>query len=167
MKVAFTALVAVAALGIALALGAPPATAVQVTLVASAAVAALAAALRARAALPGPAFLFERSSQRRRSMARKPPSPTLDALEWTLLFSAERELDLYGRLRPLLRDIASARLGSLGVDLDRSPAAPELLGPELWSIVRPDREPPADRHAPGPGLPAIERALAALEGVRA
>ena len=167
MKVAFTALVAVAALGIALALGAPPATAVQVTLVASAAVASLAAALRVRALLPRPAFLFERSSQRRRSMARKPPSPTLDALEWTLLFSAERELDLYGRLRPLLRDIASARLGSLGVDLDRSPAAPELLGPELWSIVRPGREPPTDRHAPGPGLPAIERALAALEGVRA
>ena len=109
MKVAFAALVAVAALGIALALGAPHATAVQVTLVASAAVADFAAALRARAALPGPAFLFERSSQRRRSMARKPPSPTLDALEWTLLFSAERELDLYGRLRPLLRDIASAR----------------------------------------------------------
>jgi hypothetical protein len=167
VKAAFVALVALAALGIALLLGAPPATAVQVTLVATAAIAVLTAALRVGASLPRPAFLFERSSQRRRSMSRRPPSPTLDALEWTLLFSAERELDLYGRLRPLLRDISAARLAAVGIDLDRSPAAAELLGPELWSIVRPDRDPPADRHAPGPGLPAIERALADLEAIRA
>lgn len=167
MKAAFLALVALAAFGIALVLGAPPAAAAQITLVASAAVAALVLALQVRGAVPRPAFLFERSSQRRRSMSRRPPSPSLDALEWTLLFSAERELDLYGRLRPLLRDISTARLATLGLDLDRSPAAAGLLGPELWSIVRPDREPPADRHAPGPGLPAIERALARLEDIRA
>jgi hypothetical protein len=167
VKAAFLALAALAALGIALALGAPPATAVQVVLVATGAVVALSAVLRVRLALPRPTFLLERSSQRGRSMSRRPPSPTLDALEWTLLFSAERELDLYGRLRPLLRDISAARLAALGVDLDRSPKAAALLGPELWSIVRPDREPPADRHAPGPGLPAIERALADLEAVGA
>jgi len=167
MMFALAAFVALAAFGIAVALGAPAATAAQVTLVASAAIAVVVAAARTRAFLPRPAFLFERSSQRRRSMSRRPPSPTLDALEWTLVFSADREQDLYVRLRPLLRDISTARLAVLGVDLDRSPEAEGLLGRELWSIVRPDREPPADRHAPGPGLPAIERALEALEGVRA
>ena len=47
-------------------------------------------------------------------------------------YGVEREL------RPLLRTIAAARLARRGVDLDRqTEAARELLGAELWEIVRP------------------------------
>lgn len=51
--------------------------------------------------------------------------------------------DLHVRLIPHLREIAQARLERAG----RSPS-PETLG-RWWDLLRPDREPPADRFAPG------------------
>ena len=48
--------------------------------------------------------------------------------------------------------------------LDREPEkARTLLGDETWELVRPDRPEPADRHAPGLPLGALERAVASLE----
>ena len=60
--------------------------------------------------------------------------------------------DFHARLRPLLRDVAAARLAlSRGIDLD-SPAGRAALGEEAWELLRPDRPAPDDRF--GPGVPA-------------
>jgi hypothetical protein len=61
------------------------------------------------------------------------------------------EGELHNRLRPLVRDVAAARLASRhGVELESMPErARELVGPRTWELVRPDREPPQDRFARG------------------
>jgi hypothetical protein len=60
-----------------------------------------------------------------------------------------------------LRSIATTLLALRGCDLDRAPEqARSLLGDELWSLVRPDRERPADPF--GPGLP-LDRLTLAVE----
>ena len=47
-------------------------------------------------------------------------------------------------LRPIVREIAAARLARHGVSLDRQPErARALLGAQTWELVRPDREAPA------------------------
>ena len=68
-----------------------------------------------------------------------------------LLASAEASAgELHERLRPLLRAVAAARLGRRGIALDREPArARGSSASAAWEIVRPDREPPADRSARG------------------
>ena len=72
--------------------------------------------------------------------------------------------DVHFRLRPLVRDVASGLLLRRGVDLERSPdRARELLGPDAWELIRPDRPPPDDRSATGLPLAEIERTVDALE----
>jgi hypothetical protein len=68
------------------------------------------------------------------------------------------------RLRPVLRDVAAHRLRvRYGVELDREPErARELLPADVWDVVRPDRQPPKERLAPGPTF-AQQRAL--LDGL--
>ena len=52
--------------------------------------------------------------------------------------------DLHNVLRPIVREIAAARLARHGVSLDRQPErARALLGAQAWDLVRPDREAPA------------------------
>ena len=68
--------------------------------------------------------------------------------------SAAREFDLHYRLRPIVREIALARLARRGLSLDLGSAAVRELVGDLWKLVRPDREPPKDRQAPGPAGPA-------------
>ena len=60
------------------------------------------------------------------------------------------------RLLPLLRSAAAARLAARhGFELERRPeAARDLLGDEVWELLRPDRAEPEDRH--GPGVPRDE-----------
>ena len=74
---------------------------------------------------------------------------------------------LHARLRPLLREIAAHRLlKRYGVDLDAEPGrARELVGASAWSVVRPNRPPPADRLAPGPTLAELREVLTELERV--
>jgi len=89
------------------------------------------------------------------------------------LIRIERELTLgsataehlHGRLLPLLRDAAEARLAARHeVDLERRPdRARELLGEETWEIVRPDREAPQDRNAPGLSLRRITAVIDTIE----
>lgn len=53
--------------------------------------------------------------------------------------------DVHVVLRPLLTEIASERLLARGVDVEREPSrARDVLGDELWDVVRPDRPPPRD-----------------------
>ena len=58
--------------------------------------------------------------------------------------------DLHHRLRPIVREIAAARLARHGVSLDRQPVrARALLGAQAWELVRPDREAPVGRSGRG------------------
>jgi hypothetical protein len=74
--------------------------------------------------------------------------------------------DLHLRLRPILREIAANGLRRRGVDLDTDPqAAQELLAPETWELVRPDRPRPADAFARGLAPARLNAVLDDLEGL--
>ena len=85
------------------------------------------------------------------------PEPTLAELarlERDVTLSTATAHDLHFRLLPILREIAWSRLERAG----REPG-PETLG-RWWILLRPDREPPADRFSTG--IP--EHELSALVG---
>ena len=72
--------------------------------------------------------------------------------------------DVQFRLRPLVQTLVAGLLLQRGVDLERSPTrAEELLAPETWELVRPDRRAPDDRTAPGLPIETIERVVHDLE----
>jgi hypothetical protein len=84
------------------------------------------------------------------------------AVEW----SASSGLAAHTRLRPVLVEIAEARLARRGLRLDRDAAeARGLLGPAAWELVRPDRPPPPSREAPGVGPSELDEVLDALEAL--
>ena len=102
------------------------------------------------------------------AFARAPSEParpaSLARVEREVTLSTGTAFDVHYRLRPLLRGLATGLLLRRGVDLERSPErARELLPPEVWDIVRPDRPPPENRTAPGLSLASIERAVDDLE----
>jgi hypothetical protein len=87
-------------------------------------------------------------------------------LERTIEWSAANGLDAHTRLRPVLVEIAEARLARRGLRLDRdSPDARGLLGPKAWELVRPDRPPPPDRASPGIAPRDLDEILDALEAL--
>lgn len=86
---------------------------------------------------------------------------TLSGAEWI-------QAELHYRLRPLVREIAAARLSRrYGVDLDRQPErARALIGEgRVWELVRPEREPPEERHARGWSRAELEGLVDELERV--
>jgi hypothetical protein len=88
----------------------------------------------------------------------------LDSLEREVALAASRDFDVHFRLRPVLREIAGARLERRGARLDsESPRVRELLGDELWALTAADREPSAHREAPGVPLEDLERTVDRLE----
>jgi hypothetical protein len=116
------------------------------------------------------AFAAPTESQVAVAMRRPKPRPRrvpeLESLERELEMSTQSAFDTHFRLRPILREIAAARLGRSAVELDRPGSrAAELLGPEAWALVRPDSQRPADHHAHGASLEEIERAVDALEAL--
>jgi hypothetical protein len=104
---------------------------------------------------------------RRRVTARtpEPPGPEdLDRLERLVVTGRSSAGAVHVRLRPLLAEIAVARLARRGVRLDRSPdQSRALLGDELWNIVRPDRPRPADMRGPGISLDELAEMTDRLE----
>jgi hypothetical protein len=109
--------------------------------------------------------LLQRALERHEEQVETPPE--LARMERVVVMSAAQEFDLHYRLRPVLREIALARLAERGLQLDGgSPAVREQLGPELWEVVRPERPAPENRHQRGVGLARIERLVARLEGSR-
>jgi hypothetical protein len=74
--------------------------------------------------------------------------------------------ELHLRLRPVLREIAANGLRRRGVDLDEQPqAAQELLAPETWELVRPDRPRPDDAFARGLAPARLNAVLDDLEAL--
>jgi hypothetical protein len=72
---------------------------------------------------------------------------------------------LHGRLLPLLREAAAARLAAgHNVDLARRPdAARKLLGDDAWELLRPDRPAPRDRDDPGIPMRRLRAVVDTLE----
>jgi hypothetical protein len=99
-----------------------------------------------------------------RRPSRRPPVsvPQLERLERELALGTQSAFDFHARLRPVLREIAEARLAARGRRLEDVEA---LLGADAWELVRPDRAPPADRHAPGADPEAVRRFVDALERI--
>jgi hypothetical protein len=74
--------------------------------------------------------------------------------------------DVHLRLRPILREIAADGLRRRGVELDAQPqAAQELLAPDTWELVRPNRPRPADAFARGLAPARLNAVLDDLEGL--
>ena len=111
------------------------------------------------------ASVYERALRRHARRAQRPHA--LERLEREVVLGATNAFDLHVRVRPVLREIAAHRLESRrGIDLDAgAPATRELLGEELWELVRPDRAPPDDRFAPGVPLDRLRRHVRTLEGI--
>ena len=101
---------------------------------------------------------------------RRRPRPErlrqLEELEHAVEFSLGTAFDLHFRLRPHLVRIAADRLAARGVRLEAQPdRARELLGPDLWELVRPDREAPENRAARGADLPGLRRVVDQLDAI--
>jgi hypothetical protein len=91
---------------------------------------------------------------------------SLQELEHAADFSLTTAFDVHYRLRPHLRRVAEHRLANRGVRLDADPErARALLGAGAWDLVRPDREAPEDRGAPGITLIQLRALVDALEAV--
>jgi hypothetical protein len=93
------------------------------------------------------------------------PVVELEKLEREVSMASSTAFDLHFRLRPRVQLIARQLLASRrGVDLAAQPdAARRLLGEETWSLVRPDREPPAHRTGPGLEPARLDTVVTALE----
>jgi len=103
---------------------------------------ALAAARISRLAFPAPRGTVPTVLTPRPPRYVHPES--LAAMTDDVALAQSGEFDVHFRLRPLLRDIATAGLAmQSGIDLDRQPErARERLSPETWELVRPDRPRP-------------------------
>ena len=74
--------------------------------------------------------------------------------------------DVHLRLRPILREIAADGLRRRGDELDAQPrAAQELLAPDTWELVRPDRPRPDDAFARGLAPARLNAVLDDLEAL--
>jgi hypothetical protein len=96
---------------------------------------------------------------------RRKPLGQLESIQRKLDLSETSGFELHHGLRPLVREIAAARLARHGVGLDRQPArARALLGEQAWELARPDREAPGrfDRGCSKDELRAIVDALEAV-----
>ena len=96
---------------------------------------------------------------------REPPQrPTDLARMERLVMLRATASEVHLRLRPPLREIAIARLGSRGVRLDYNQTeARELLGEQLWELVRTDRPRPEDPRGPGITFEELEAMTGRLE----
>ena len=74
----------------------------------------------------------------------------LESVARALQLAEASSFGLHNTLRPIVREIAAARLARHGVSLDRQPErARALIGAQTWELVRPDREAPAGRSGSG------------------
>jgi hypothetical protein len=88
-----------------------------------------------------------------------------DKLAREVQLGMQTAFDLHYRLRPTLVEIARNRLAGRGVRLE-SDRARGILGDEAWELLRPDREVPRERNAPGIDGDELGRLVGALERIR-
>ncbi|MBA3717860.1 MAG: hypothetical protein H0W87_06510 [Actinobacteria bacterium] len=93
--------------------------------------------------------------------------PELARIEREVVLATGSGFDRQMRVGPLLRDIARHRLWTRrGVELDEEPErARELLGEEVWSLLRAGRPEPNARYAPGADLAELRRIVERIEKV--
>jgi hypothetical protein len=127
-------------------------------------------AVGAIATVIGVAALAARLPVRRQPLATAPtarprsrPSQLL-RVERIVERAGESGVAAHTLLRPLLVEIAEARLGRRGMRLEDDAAA-GLLGPEAWELVRPDRPAPPDDAVSGVAPRELERVLDRLEAL--
>jgi hypothetical protein len=101
----------------------------------------------------------------RPSVRRGPPPAQFVRLERIVGWSAESGMNVHSRLRPVLIEIAEARLLRRGLRLERDVEARRLLGPAVWELVRPDCPVPRGRDAPGISPRQLEEILDVLEAL--
>jgi hypothetical protein len=95
--------------------------------------------------------------------SRSPPSQLL-RIERIVVRSGASRLATHTQLRPLVLEIAEARLARRGVRLDGDEAR-RLLGPQAWDLVRPDRPAPPDDRASGIAPSELRALLDRLEAL--
>ena len=106
------------------------------------------AGVAALAKLPARDRLCDGADQPRPGPDPRPAQ--LVRLERIVEWSGASGLSAHTRLRPVLVEIADARLAHRGLRLDRDvEEARRLLGSAVWDLVRPDRPAPQARDAPG------------------
>ena len=118
-----------------------------------------------RTAFPTGSSPFAASLRRPSTHVDRPGS--LLRLERELSMAGSSAFDVHYRLRPTLVEMAAELLKARrGIDLDREPdASHAVLGNDAWALVRPDREPPAERLGAGITAPELERVVTALEEI--
>jgi hypothetical protein len=89
-----------------------------------------------------------------------------DKLAREVQLGMQTAFDLHYRLRPTLVEIAHNRLAGRGIRLENERRAQDVLGAEAWELLRPDREPPRDRNAPGIGTDELGRLVGVLERIQ-
>jgi hypothetical protein len=121
----------------------------------------------------GVAALAARLPVAKRPRTPPPRPPSTSSLPSQLLRiqriverSGESGVAAHTLLRPVLSEIAEARLARRGVQLNRDhDEARQLLGHEAWELVRPDRPQPHDARAPGVAPRELEAVLDSLEAL--
>ena len=104
-----------------------------------------------------------RSAPRPDHAGRSRPSQLL-RIERIVVRSRASRLATHTQLRPLVLEIAEARLARRGVRLDGDEAR-RLLGPQAWDLVRPDRTAPPDDRASGIAPSELQAVLDRLEAL--
>jgi hypothetical protein len=96
-----------------------------------------------------------------------PRLPELVRIEREVMLATGSGFDRQMRVGPLMRDIARHQLWTRrGVELEEEPErARELLGEEIWSLLRAGRPEPNSRYAPGADLAELRQMLARIEKV--
>jgi hypothetical protein len=127
-------------------------------------------ALVAAAAVGVAAILarLPKASSGRRNGATVQPAPRpaqLLAAERLVGTAGAMAIQVHAYVRPVLVEIASRRLAGRGLTLERMPelVGQELLGNQLWEIVRSNRPFPEDRYARGVPLQDLSAMIDVLE----
>jgi hypothetical protein len=93
--------------------------------------------------------------------------PELVRIEREVVLATGSGFDRQMRVGPMMRDIARHRLWTRrGVDLDEQPErARELLGDQVWGLLRSGRPEPNLRYAPGADVGELRQILDRIEKV--
>ena len=93
--------------------------------------------------------------------------PELVRIEREIVLATGSGFDRQLRLGPLVRDIARYKLWTRrGVDLDEQPErARELLGPDVWMVLRAGRPEPNARYQPGADIAELRQIVERIEKV--